>query len=458
MSKVLQIEYIETEKLIPYVNNSRTHSDEQVTQICASIKEFGFTNPILIDESEGIIAGHGRVSAAKRLGMVQVPCIRLIGLTKAQRKAYVIADNQLALNAGWDFEKLKLEIEDLQDIGFDIDLLGFDDDFFSLFENNDIDETNDISGSSGNKSSLSDRFLIPPFSTLNSREGWWQNRKRSWISLGINSGLGRNSGFQKGMNNLIKKLAGNSAMTENDDSIFDPVLCELLYSWFSSKGGQILDPFAGGSVRGIVAGKLGRKYLGVDLRQEQIDENRKQANVIIQDCDDMPMWVCGDSLNIDRLAKGIEADFLISCPPYADLEVYSDNPSDLSNMPYKDFKAAYFEIIRKSCVLLKNNRFACFVVGEVRDKKGNYYNFVGDTIKAFIDAGLNYYNEAVLINACGSLAFRAAKPFTNSRKLGKCHQNVLIFVKGDAKIATQYCGDVDIHIPDNEETKTDISS
>lgn len=133
MSKELQIEYIETEKLIPYVNNSRTHSDEQVTQICASIKEFGFTNPILIDESEGIIAGHGRVSAAKRLGMVQVPCIRLIGLTKAQRKAYVIADNQLALNAGWDLELLKIEIDQLKELDFDLNLLGFGDSLEDMF-------------------------------------------------------------------------------------------------------------------------------------------------------------------------------------------------------------------------------------------------------------------------------------------------------------------------------------
>lgn len=142
MSEKISVEYIETERLIPYVNNSRTHSDEQITQICASIKEFGFTNPILIDESEGIIAGHGRVSAAKRLGMDQVPCIRLVGLTKAQRKAYVIADNQLALNAGWDLEKLKLEIEDLKEVDFDIELLGFDEQFVETL--NLDDETDEF--------------------------------------------------------------------------------------------------------------------------------------------------------------------------------------------------------------------------------------------------------------------------------------------------------------------------
>lgn len=115
--------------LIPYVNNSRTHSDEQVLQVAASINEFGFTNPVLIDEKGGIIAGHGRVMAAKKLNIDEIPCITLAGLTDAQKKAYVIADNQLALNAGWDLNSLKLEIETLKELDFDIDMLGFDDDF-----------------------------------------------------------------------------------------------------------------------------------------------------------------------------------------------------------------------------------------------------------------------------------------------------------------------------------------
>lgn len=122
----LSIEYRNIDDLIPYVNNSRTHSDEQVTQIASSIKEFGFTNPILIDEQGGVIAGHGRIMAGKKLGLEQVPTITLAGLTDAQKKAYVIADNKLALNADWDFELLRVEIEQLQELDFDIDLLGFD--------------------------------------------------------------------------------------------------------------------------------------------------------------------------------------------------------------------------------------------------------------------------------------------------------------------------------------------
>tara|TARA_R110000822_G_scaffold13977_1_gene49266 strand:- start:1061 stop:2257 length:1197 start_codon:yes stop_codon:yes gene_type:complete len=128
---MLSIEYRATGEIIPYINNSRTHSDQQVQQVAASIKEFGFTNPILIDEDRGIIAGHGRLQAAQMMGMDEVPTITLEGLTEAQRKAYVIADNQLALNAGWDLDALKVELEGLGDLEFDIDLLGFDDDFLA---------------------------------------------------------------------------------------------------------------------------------------------------------------------------------------------------------------------------------------------------------------------------------------------------------------------------------------
>lgn len=125
--------------LIPYVRNSRTHSDEQVAQIAASIREFGFTNPVLIDESNGVIAGHGRLLAARKLKLDEVPCIVLKGLSDAQRRAYVIADNQLALNAGWDLDALKIEIDHLKSVDFDVDLLGFDSDF--LMSLDPIEET-----------------------------------------------------------------------------------------------------------------------------------------------------------------------------------------------------------------------------------------------------------------------------------------------------------------------------
>lgn len=130
----LEIEYKKIEDLIPYVNNSRTHSDSQVAQIAASIKEFGWTNPILLDGENGIIAGHGRLQAARLLGENQIPTIQLNGLSEMQKKAYIIADNKLAMNAGWDNELLGIEIMDLREAGFDIDLLGFDEDELKEFQ------------------------------------------------------------------------------------------------------------------------------------------------------------------------------------------------------------------------------------------------------------------------------------------------------------------------------------
>ena len=176
--------------LVPYARNARTHSPEQIEQIAASIGEFGFTNPVLVDADGGIIAGHGRVMAAGLLDMAKVPCIRLAHLTDAQRRAYVIADNQIALNAGWDEELLAVEFSELADAGFDLGLTGFTDEEIAALGVDDGEEAA-VSAPIG---SLSDRFMIPPFSVLNAREGWWQNRKRQWLALGIKSELGRGGG------------------------------------------------------------------------------------------------------------------------------------------------------------------------------------------------------------------------------------------------------------------------
>ena len=132
---------------------------------------------------------------------------------------------------------------------------------------------------------------------------------------------------------------------------------------------------------------------------------------------------------------------MFSCPPYGDLEKYSDAPLDLSTLKYEEFITAYREIIAAACSRLNNNRFACFVVGDIRDKSGAYRNFVGDTVEAFRAAGLDFYNEAILVTSAGTLPLRAGRSFSVSRKLGKTHQNVLVFVKGDGKKAAAALGD-----------------
>lgn len=183
----MQIEWRGADELIPYARNARTHSDDQVAQISASIKEFGWTNPVLTDGDNGIIAGHGRLLAARKLGMDSVPTIELAHLSDAQKRAYVIADNKLALNAGWDNELLAIELGELDELGFDLSLTGFDDLELEAFVPSELPGE----GDEPSTSSLADRFGIPPFSVLNAREGWWQGRKRAWLALGIKSELGR---------------------------------------------------------------------------------------------------------------------------------------------------------------------------------------------------------------------------------------------------------------------------
>lgn len=336
------------------------------------------------------------------------------------------------------------------------------------------------------KSILGEEFMLPPFSVLNAREGWWQERKRKWLALGIQSELGRKAvpgeggataiyrqgrpafsygrafgqDLMRGEHVVGQRLPpggggggasrggrltassekfGNvgptddTATKQTGTSIFDPVLCEVAYRWFCPPAGRVLDPFAGGSVRGVVASVLGREYDGVDLRPEQVAANRAQGDICAAP---PPRWHVGDARNIETVAPG-EYDFLFSCPPYANLERYSDNPADLSTLAYPDFVAAYTECIAAACRMLKRDRFACFVVGDVRDDAGMYHGLPEDTAAAFRAAGLAKYNELILVTAVGSLPVRVGKQFRAARKVGKTHQNVLVFVKGDPRAATR---------------------
>lgn len=151
----LEITFIELDQLTPYAKNSRTHSEAQIEQIAESIQEFGFTNPVLLDENKMIIAGHGRLAAAQLMELETVPCVILEGLTEAQKKAYVIADNKLALNAGWDWKLLTMELEALEEMDFDVELTGFsEDELAELIGDEDTIDLNDGADSSVSGESL----------------------------------------------------------------------------------------------------------------------------------------------------------------------------------------------------------------------------------------------------------------------------------------------------------------
>ena len=273
---------------------------------------------------------------------------------------------------------------------------------------------------------LRDKYIEPPFTRLDAVGGNWQKRKKMWLQRGIKSEIGRKEELclAQGLNKYDprKNYTGTS--------VFDPVLCELMYRWFCPDNGLIIDPFAGGSVRGIVANYLGYNYTGIELRQEQVDSNREQALKILP-VNKQPNWYVGDSNEVLNDTFTQMYDLLFTCPPYMDLEIYSDLPNDLSTMTDIKFTEIYESIINKACKLIKNGKFAICVVGDVRDKKTGYYkDFITITKMAFYKAGLKLYNEAILLeNGLNTAAMRADKQFTASKKLVKIHQNVLIFIK-----------------------------
>ena len=268
--------------------------------------------------------------------------------------------------------------------------------------------------------------MITPFSVLDTRTKDWKARKEWWITTyGIQSELGREETESRTM----------FWDSPTNVSIFDPVLCEVMYDWFTPKGGRVLDPFAGGSVRGIVAEEMGRKYTGIDLSESQIEANRKQST--------KPIWICGDSTEMLNEVRDNNSDFIFTCPPYYDLEVYTDNPKDLSNMDVDSFDESYKSILQKSIKKLKNNRFFAIVVSEVREPSvtgrysiGKYRRLVSKTIDILEEGGLSFYNDMVLFNSQHQASRVGKTYFDRNRKIPSVHQNILVFVKGNPDIAT----------------------
>jgi hypothetical protein len=440
VSDFLPLEYIEK-----FQGNLKKRTKKEIEQIITSILKFGFAFPFFVWQNEGhnwCLDGHGRILAIQAMtrafyvldeaGKLQVkkelpppvpefPVVFIEAKNKEEAK-------QLLLRCESRYGIIEID-------GFREFIDGLEIEWGELaLPNGELFQFPDIFPDEGEHKSLAERFIIPPLSVFRVASGYWQDRKKAWLSIGIQSEKGRDDGMLKNLAALAKKASGSTLPSE---SIFDPVLCEIMYRWFCPSGGQILDPFAGGSVRGVIAGSLGYSYTGIDLRQEQIDANYSQIDIVR---DRKPTWICGDSRDMDaRLSPGFEADFVFSCPPYADLEIYSKEPEDLSNMGYPEFIAVYEDIIKKACSRLKDDSFAVFVVGEARSKTGPYYGLVPDTVKAFESAGVRFYNEMILVTQIAAKALTVAEGFVKSRKIGKIHQNILVFVKGNPVKASQKC-------------------
>ena len=299
---------------------------------------------------------------------------------------------------------------------------------------------------------LKDRFIVPPFSVLDTKQGYWRERVNMWKSIGIKSELGRGDNLTFNLDitpikEQKKTRYGKCSQESIGDkycrkvqatSIFDPVLCELAYKWFSRDNDKVIDPFAGGSVRGIVGSVCGRYYTGIDLSKQQIDNNVYQFEEIKQKYRNNLLhirWINSDSKKYTQEHIDDKYNFMLTCPPYYDLEVYSDSPEDISNCEtYEEFLEVYSDILSNCVRMLEDDSFAVIVVGNIRNKKDSgYYDFVGDTVRIMQNAGCLYYNDIILVNVAGTLPIRAPLQFNSSRKIGKQHQNVLVFYKGDVK-------------------------
>lgn len=403
--KRTEIEWMPIGCIKPYDRNPRKN-DGAVEALANSITEFGFKNPIIVDKDLVIIAGHTRLKAAELLGLKEVPVVVASDLSEAQTRAYRLADNKIGELAEWDDDLLQEELDALDD-EFDMEDFGFE----------CIDplpsEVKDIKP-------LKEDFIIPPLSVLDTRSKDWQDRKSIWKKMGIGGSDGRDSDLCFNI-----ELEGTDAT-----SIFDPVLAEVLYHWFCPPGGDVVDPFAGGLPRGYVASVKGLHYTGIDLSERQVKSN-KSLYAQIPHGDGSAEWIQGDSSTIDSIIPAESADFMLTCPPYFDLEKYSENPHDLSAMSFDDFTKAYTDIIRKAGTRVKNNRFAAVVLSDVREAKGGgYRRLCSMTIDAMESVGYKLYNELVLVEAVGSRAFIARTNF-RYRKISRTHQDVMVFWKGD---------------------------
>lgn len=263
---------------------------------------------------------------------------------------------------------------------------------------------------------LENKYLVPPFSILDSRKGYWKERKEIWNHL-----IHQYDDNRK-FNELI--FDGDDEYKRNDLN-FDPVLVELIYLWFGKEENtRILDPFCGEHNNGIIAGELGLKYYGVDIRADQIELNKKFTH----EYSDVN-YFHGDSNYLENILSSHKFNLCISSPPYYDLEVYDfDYLNSLGG--YDEFLDGYRNIFQQVYNLLEDNSFLVLKLGEIRDSFGVNRGFLADNIKIMQSIGFAYYNEIILILS-DNTAFKRANNYMKNRKVVKVHQNILVFYKGD---------------------------
>lgn len=433
--------------------NYRKHDKKNKSLIKKSLEKFGAGRSIVVDAEGEIIGGNGVYEQAQKLGLktkiVETDGSELVVVKRTdlktddeKRKALAVMDNSTSDTSEFDLELLTADfsVDELEDFGIELP----------------EDEEEE-------KNSIEDDFLIFPCSVLDQSSKKWQERKKFWIKrIDINDNVNSREGKLR-LSNTLKypstykcylnfKNKNNEQLSFNEFvekfnppefekdkqnilakgvSVFDPVLSELSCKWFTPyNGAKIFDCFAGDCFKGLVFSLCGYEFTGIELRQEQINDN----NEAIKNFENLNIkYICDDGQNVDQYFQEQSQDLLFSCPPYFDLEVYSKLPNDASNQKeYCDFLKILDNAFSKSIKILKDNRFAVIVVGNIRDKQGFYYNFINDIINIFNKNGMFLLNELILKEPVSSRRFSVRGMF-KSRKIVKIHQNILVFYKGNPK-------------------------
>jgi|TARA_R110000868_G_scaffold308745_1_gene570192 hypothetical protein len=397
------IEKVAINKVFPNSSNPRTIKEGKFKKLVNSIQDFPEMlelRPIVVSKDMEILGGNMRYRACKEAGLKEVYIIKADKLTDKQIEEFIVKDNVGFGEWDWDVLANDWDINELEEWGLD----GFP------FEEEPKEEHN----------KLQDTFVVPPFSVLDTKKGYWQERKKYWRNLIGDEGESREGALAKGDTNIM-------AATNNGVSLLDPVLAEIANKWFGLDNCNTFDCFAGDSVFGYISDALGNTFTGIELRQEQTDLNNQRLK------GSKSKYICDDGQNVLKHIKEDSQDLLFSCPPYFDLEVYSDLKNDASNQKdYKDFLQILDNAFTGALKCLKDNRFAVIVVGDIRDKQGFYYGFADDVKNIFIRNGAKLYNEMIIAESIGTLPQRVGR-YMHNRKVGKCHQNVLVFYKGNPK-------------------------
>lgn len=418
-------------------------------------------SPAEINIALGKCSGYAQKTEAERSNLrefwakwVESPTVEIVRaseLSEEEKREFIIKDN---VGYGeWDKDMLANEWDnaELKEWGVDI----------PWDEPTDSGSQGDNGGNSGSDNpdhvSLNDRYVVPPFSILDTRRGYWQERKKQWYALIGDMGESRNDTLVTSLEMKYKDLyqrtkhhrkelgisfkeyiekyvpqeeleKEQSKIVAQGVSILDPVLAEIACRWFGREGCKSFDCFAGDSVFGYVSAHLGNEFVGIELRPEQARINNERVEGM------SARYINDDGQNVGQYLEPESQDLLFSCPPYFDLEKYSDLPNDASNQgTYEEFIEILRNAFTSAIGCLKQDSFAVICVGDVRDKRtGVYYDFVGDVKQIFKDGGMLFYNDIVLIEIGATAAIRASR-YMDARKVVKMHQNVLVFYKGNPK-------------------------